>query len=165
MSSEAVADSRQAMGASNIRWVGFVHAGQRYAVDARHVLGVLQDLTVTSVPGAHDALLGVAPFRGEVVPVIETSRILDGGVQPCGNTFVLSCHGHKLALPVEKVLGALDLPAGEGLVDDLRLTGKHPYFSGVRLLDDALVVILAPDGLCDVDGKLLTSHAGLAAGS
>jgi purine-binding chemotaxis protein CheW len=50
--------------------------GQAYAIRLSGIAGLYADKKVTSVPGSHPALLGIAGFRGAILPVYDLPRLL-----------------------------------------------------------------------------------------
>lgn len=53
------------------KFVSFFLGNALYAVPAAAVAEVTHPLTVTGIPGAPDALTGIAPLRGEIVAVMD----------------------------------------------------------------------------------------------
>jgi len=155
MPSERNSPRHAAAGARPTRWVGFVHGEQHYAIQARQLAGVLSHARVTAVPGADERLAGVLAHRGELLPVLKTERILGQDATHCDAILLLNCRGSTMALPVKKILGALELPGDDPTHAEQAPAGTPPCFPGVRLMGDAVVVIFDPDGLCAPDGTLL----------
>ena len=48
--------------------------GQAYAISLGEIQGLYRDKRITPLPGAPDGLLGVATFRGNVLPVYDLAR-------------------------------------------------------------------------------------------
>jgi purine-binding chemotaxis protein CheW len=55
-------------------WLGFVLAGQRYAVSLACVREVIRCGDVTPVPGAPFEVLGIVNLRGQIVAVLDGRR-------------------------------------------------------------------------------------------
>ena len=53
--------------------------GTRYAVAAKHVLVVLPKLRLRPLANAPEGVLGLLPFRGEMVPVLDAAVLLHHG--------------------------------------------------------------------------------------
>lgn len=53
--------------------------GTRYAVAAQHVVVVLPKLRLRPLANAPDGVLGLLPFRGEMVPVLDAAKLLQHG--------------------------------------------------------------------------------------
>ncbi|MCB9596431.1 MAG: purine-binding chemotaxis protein CheW [Sandaracinaceae bacterium] len=54
--------------------VGFTIADVHYAVDIKRVREIIRPLALVPIPHAPPAILGVADYRGEVVPVLDVRR-------------------------------------------------------------------------------------------
>jgi chemotaxis signal transduction protein len=118
---------------------------------------VLREARVTAVPQADQRLAGVLAWRGELLPVLRTECVLGPSTVPSDAILLLDCRGRTLALPVEKVSGAMDLPDDDVLDSAQAPTGTPLHFPAVRLVKETLVAILDPDGLCDGHGALSSS--------
>lgn len=136
------------------QWVGFSHSGQRYAVRARQLVGVVRGDSVTAVPQSDERFAGVLAWRGELLPVLRTECVLGPPTVPSDAILLLDCRGQTLALPVEKVSGAMDLTGDDALEEAQVPAGTPPHFPAVRRMGETLVAILDPDGLCDRHGAL-----------
>jgi len=66
----------QGSGAIPLELLCFKLAGERYAIETRHVLQVLALVDLTRVPGAPAHLLGVTNLRGEILPVFDLRVLL-----------------------------------------------------------------------------------------
>jgi purine-binding chemotaxis protein CheW len=67
--------------------VVFHLAGERYAVEARHVREAVRLTDLTPVPGAPEFLAGVINLRGQILPVIELGKFF--GIGGRGSTELL----------------------------------------------------------------------------
>jgi len=144
------------------RWVSFLQGEQHYAIEARQLAGVLGESRITAVPGTDERIVGVLAHRGELLPVLKTERFLGQGAAHSGAILLLNCRGSTMALPVQKILGALELPEGESTHAEQAPVGTPAYFPGVRLVGEAVIVIFDPEGLCAPDGTLLPEGDGPA---
>jgi purine-binding chemotaxis protein CheW len=68
------ASSRARSSPTRKNLVGFVVGGAHYAIDIWRVREVVQPLPLTTLPFAHESIVGVADHRGEVVPVVDLRR-------------------------------------------------------------------------------------------
>ena len=66
----------QRSGVQPLELLSFRLAGERYAIETRHVLQVLALLDLTRMPGAPPHLLGVTNLRGQVLPVFDLRVLL-----------------------------------------------------------------------------------------
>jgi len=128
----------------------------RYAVAARHVVEVVPVPGLTRVPAAPSWLLGVANWRGHVLPVADLRPLLGVAPTPLASSarvVVIRSEDVEVGFVADQVLGLLDVPddhdpapvtlAAEasdlvvGLADDGSVTGP------VALLDASAVLGLA----------------------
>jgi purine-binding chemotaxis protein CheW len=58
-------------------WIGFELAGERYALPMASIEAVAEPPAVAAVPHAPPALLGVANFSGQIVPILDLAYLLD----------------------------------------------------------------------------------------
>ena len=126
--------------------VGFVVGDIRYALDIAVVLQIVQPLELAPLPHLPEAVMGVADYRGDVVPVIDL-RVRFGlpPAPPSRRTkwIVASVSGQAAALVVDAVTdvfgtkGAELRPApGLGGGDDRR------GILGVTMQDEKLTFVL-----------------------
>jgi purine-binding chemotaxis protein CheW len=153
--------------------VGFVVGDVEYAVHIARVKEITNPLTVVALPHAPRAVVGVADFRGEVIPVVDLRTRFGLSAAPATRKtkwLVVDAGGRLIALVVDAVTevfgtgGAELRPApslGDG--DDVRgLAGVTGHGAGLvfvldvarlRELTDALAVAgkigqaAAPQGL------------------
>ena len=128
----------------------FACGARWYAVPAPLAAEVVTFPELTRVPGAPAHLLGVFNHRGEVVPVVDLGRLVDGTPEPS-----------RRAVLVRVARGVVGLTASE--VDDVaEATGEFtPHGeAGVRkhLLGPVQaggrsVLVLEPEGLYDFLGQ------------
>lgn len=90
------------------RGVGFMLAGQHFAVDMNDVAEILQPPKLTKVPGVRSWVLGVANVRGRLVPVMDLAGLL--GLPSRANwrsrrVLVIEQNDHLVGLLVDAVLG------------------------------------------------------------
>jgi purine-binding chemotaxis protein CheW len=110
--------------------VRFTLCGQRFAVDAAHVLEAAALGDPTPVPGTPAFLLGVVNHRGRVLPVMDLRRQLVPGGDATGaltNTVAVSVDGMTFAIAAESVEETARVP--------------------VEALDRALVTVLDLEAL------------------
>ncbi|HVJ53731.1 MAG TPA: chemotaxis protein CheW [Aliidongia sp.] len=84
--------------------------GDPYAVRLSEIAGVHTDRKIVRVPGAPAALLGIAGFRGAIVPVYGTRDLL-GDPGPAGRWLMLAAAA-PIALSFELFEHHLRVPAG-----------------------------------------------------
>jgi purine-binding chemotaxis protein CheW len=112
----------------------------RYGIELTDVREVVPEPLLTPVPGAPAAVLGVVNLRGEVVPVLDTARLL--GLPPLTHlafAVIAECDAGLagLAADGEPMTAGLYEPAG---------AGRFTYAGGVVSVLE-LDELVPPDGL------------------
>lgn len=102
---------------------------------------------LTRVPGAPAHLVGVFAHRGEVLPVVDLSRLtgrpLDEALR---RAVVVRAQGGAVALSATKVLGVSAL---EGALERLGETGLLAHLRGPAKAPAGEVAVLEPGGFFD----------------
>jgi purine-binding chemotaxis protein CheW len=126
--------------------VGFTVGDVSYAVAIRAVREVTLPLRIDRLPQAPDAVLGVADYRGAVVPVVDLRRRF--GLDPSGSPrrqkwIFLDVGGRVVALVVDRVSDVFGT-AGRELKPAPPLGGGADArgLAGVTELDGRLVFVL-----------------------
>ncbi len=87
---------------------------RRFAVDIQVVREILRPRPVTPVPGAPEGVRGVFNLRGELVPVVDTHRLLGEAVPPeppaDAKFVVLRAGGGTFAVPVDRLYDVVSVP-------------------------------------------------------
>ncbi|MEV6932249.1 chemotaxis protein CheW [Dactylosporangium sp. NPDC051485] len=117
--------------------------GVRYALRLTQAAGLFPDRPVTRLPGPLPALLGVAGFRGAIVPVYELAAVLGTWSTPAipddaGNTprwLVLAAGTPPVALAFERLDGHLRMPR-DALVEEAAGHGPQGCLRGIVPLPD-----------------------------
>jgi len=123
---------------------------ERYAVPIENVLEVAELGSLSALPGAGAAVLGVRNLRGQVLPVFDLARVLAIPGDAAPPRVVVAEHEGRLAgLAVDEVTDVLAL-AGKAE------QAEADYLSGAILEDGHLV------GILDVE-RLFGSLAAQAA--
>jgi purine-binding chemotaxis protein CheW len=123
---------------------------ERYAIPIENVLEVAALGTLSAVPGAGAAVLGVRNLDGKVLPVFDLARVLAIAGDAAAPRVVVTEHEGRLAgLAVDEVTDVVALASGAEETD-------AEHLSGAVLEDGALV------GIIDVE-RLFRSLAGQAA--
>ncbi|WP_433617602.1 chemotaxis protein CheW [Dactylosporangium sp. CA-139114] len=117
--------------------------GVRYALRLTQAAGLFPDRPVTRLPGPLGALLGVAGFRGAIVPVYDLAAVLgtgaaaagpaDGGTGP--RWLVLAAGQPAVALAFAELDGHLRIPS-DRLVEEADGHGPHGCLRGIVPLPD-----------------------------
>jgi purine-binding chemotaxis protein CheW len=143
--------------------VGFVVGEVRYAVPIARVREICNPLSVVALPRAPHAVVGVADYRGDVVPVVDLRLRFGLPSAPATRRtkwIILELRERSLALVVDWVTevfgtGGAELrpapPLGGG--DDVR------GIAGVTNLGDELVFVLEPMRFSDLIAPMLAQGA------
>ena len=119
----AVARVREEPRAAGLSVLAFALGGERYAVEVKAVLEVVDASGLSPLPAAPPWVLGAVLARSRVVPVLDLRALLGleaGGLCDLSKIIVLEDEGELFGLAVEELAGQLDLdqgslaPAGEG---------------------------------------------------
>jgi purine-binding chemotaxis protein CheW len=123
---------------------------ERFAVPVSELRHVVTIERVTRVPGASRDLLGLIHVRGELVPLVDTGRLLRSPLESPAPRQALLCRtGGKLALAVDEVLEITRL-----CPEDLRPVGQEST-SGV-------VAAFLPDHTALMDLTALLASPGFS---
>jgi chemotaxis signal transduction protein len=123
---------------------------ERYAVPIENVLEVAELGSLSALPGAGAAVLGVRNLRGQVLPVFDLARVLAIGGGTVPPRVVVAEHDGRLAgLAVDEVTDVVALACEAEQTE-------AEYLSGAILEDGQLV------GILDVE-RLFGSLAAQAA--
>ena len=133
--------------------VGFVLAGERYAIESRFVREVARLTRFTPVPGTPDFVLGITNLRGEILALFDLRHLLGivtEGVTDLGRIVVLGEHRREFGLLADAASEILYL-SGASLAQTATpwarayLRGVGPdglvVLSGVALLNDPRLTI------------------------
>ena len=61
-----------------------------FAIRLSEIAGLFADKKITRVPGANAALLGIAGFRGTIVPVYDLQSLLDHSAGPMSRWLIVA---------------------------------------------------------------------------
>ncbi|MFI5910236.1 chemotaxis protein CheW [Dactylosporangium sp. NPDC051541] len=112
--------------------------GVRYALRLTQAAGLFPDRPVTRLPGPLSALLGVAGFRGAIVPVYDLAAVLGTGGTPLDGGprwLVLAAGTPPVALAFAELDGHLRIPS-DGLIEEANGHGPHGCLRGIVPLPD-----------------------------
>jgi purine-binding chemotaxis protein CheW len=117
--------------------------GQRYALPLNDVERVLPMVAVSPLPQAPAVVLGVFNLHGQVIPVLDLRRrfglpLCDYGLT--ARLLVVRTSRRILALPVDEVLGVLDVAGAAVTPADVVLPGIG-HVAGIVALADGLLFI------------------------
>jgi chemotaxis signal transduction protein len=97
--------------ADEIELLTFRVGAEQFALPVQALRGVVAVERCTRVPGAALELLGVIYVRGEIVPLVDTGRLLNSPLGEGGPAQALLCRAPvQLALGVDEILGIVRHP-------------------------------------------------------
>lgn len=132
--------------ARTTRVLVFNLAAERYALEARWLLGALPRARWTRLPGAPGALLGLTPFRGEPLAVFDLRALLGVDGSTAGQAaVVLGGDAPELALAVD----------GLEEVISVRRDALRPAPAGAAALARVPTLGVLEDGLAVLDAVAL----------
>lgn len=123
---------------------------EQYAIPIEHVVSIEKMSEPTVIPHMPDYMVGVVRIRGELVPVLDTMRILYR--RPYTKTektrlIVVSTEELVVAFIVDDAKEILDIP--EEVIKQVNMLAyrQTPYFIGVANLTERLIMLIDPNEL------------------
>lgn len=126
----------------------FSLGGERYGIEAAHVLEVVPLHGLTPVPSTPPFLLGVLNYRGRVLPVLDLRRVLApsaGGVPEGGRVVVVLTDGTMFGIFADEVGGMAAVASGEMVTRPAALAREGQAF--VRGVTGEMVAVLDAEAL------------------
>lgn len=125
----------------------FACGASLYAVPAERAAEVVNLPALTRVPGASNHVLGVFAHRGEVLPVIDLTRLIGKPVdEPFKRVVVVRVPKGTMALTAAKVIGVHPI---DDLPPRLAETGALAFLHGPLVVPAGDCVAIEPEGLLD----------------
>lgn len=123
---------------------------EQYAIPVEYVVSIEKMSEPTAIPHMPDYMVGVVRIRGELVPVLDTLRILYR--RPYAETertrlIVVSTEELTVAFIVDDAKEIIDLPEETIKQVNLLAYRNTPYFIGVANLPERLITLLNPNRL------------------
>jgi chemotaxis signal transduction protein len=135
-------------------YVGFQLGGVRYALPIAGVREITRPLRIVELPDTPPGVVGVAEYRGDVVPVVDLRQCLGhgpGALAQRAKWIIASASARTLALVVDsisEVFGVLDeprpAPPSRTREEASTIVGVVEHDGLVFVLDEARLVTLAP---------------------
>jgi len=122
-------------------------SGDRYGLPIEEVVEVVDDAKAETVPGAQQAVRGIARIRGRMVAVVHLGALLTGCSPPneCAHTVVVvRCGDRRVAFEVDDA-DAVVRETSVSVPEEARL----PWISGVARHNGDLIPILDMDALSE----------------
>jgi purine-binding chemotaxis protein CheW len=132
------------------KFVVFTVGSEEYAIPIENVLSIEKIEGITPIPQLPDYVSGIIKVRGELIPAIDTERILYNRSMSLGETeriIVLRTEEMSLGVLVKDAKEILDFPAE--IIKQVGLVAyqKTSFFTGVANLDSRLITIISPSVL------------------
>ena len=122
--------------------------GEHYAFPVADVLEVADLGLVTPLPGASRVVLGVRPFHGEILPVLDLGAILGvPGIRDASRLVVAESGERRVGLAVDEFEDVGELP-------ECAEQSDSRYLDGAALIDGALV------GVVNVGAVIASAQSG-----
>jgi purine-binding chemotaxis protein CheW len=146
---------------SSVQLLAFVLDGQHLALPLATVERVFPMVAVSPLPGAPAVALGAVNLRGRIIPVLDIRRRLDFPAREYGVTshlVVVRTARRTLGLPVDRVLGLLEVPE-EAVMPPERVLPGIPRIAGLVALPDGVLLIHDLDAFLSLDEERELSGA------
>ncbi|MBB5326175.1 purine-binding chemotaxis protein CheW [Anoxybacillus tepidamans] len=123
---------------------------EQYAIPVEHVVSIEKMSEPTVIPHMPDYMVGVVRIRTELVPVLDTMRILYH--RPYTKTektrlIVVSTEELVVAFIVDDAKEILDIPEEAIKQVNMLAYRQTPYFIGVANLPERLITLIDPNEL------------------
>jgi len=129
------------------KYVVFTVGSEEYAIPIETVLSIEKVEGITPIPQLPEYVSGIIKVRGELIPAIDTEKILYNRSMQVGETeriIVLRTEEMSLGVLVKEAKEILDFP--EEIIKQVGLVAysKTSFFTGVANLDSRLITIISP---------------------
>jgi purine-binding chemotaxis protein CheW len=123
---------------------------EQYAVPVENVISIEKMSSPTIIPQMPDYMVGVVRIRGELVPVLDTTKILyDRTYMETDKTrmIVVITEDLSVALIVDDAKEIIDIPPEAIKQVNMLAYRQTPYFIGVASLPERLITLIDPNQL------------------
>jgi purine-binding chemotaxis protein CheW len=132
------------------KFVVFQLEREQYAIPVMHVISIEKMMAPTIVPQMPDYVIGVVRIRGELVPVLDTRKLLYG--RPFEETdktrlIVTMAEDISVAFIVDEAKEILDIPEEAVKQVNMLAYQQTPYLVGVASLPERLITLIDPNRL------------------
>ncbi|MBA2870024.1 purine-binding chemotaxis protein CheW [Anoxybacillus calidus] len=134
-------------------------ANEQYGIPVENVISIEKMSTPTVIPQMPDYMVGVVRIRGELVPVLDTMKILyNQPFQENDKTrmIVVITEDISVALIVDDAKEIIDIPSESIKQVNMLAYRQTPYFIGIASLPERLITLVEPN-------RLFESLAGVKA--
>jgi purine-binding chemotaxis protein CheW len=134
-------------------------ANEQYGIPVENVISIEKMSAPTVIPQMPDYMVGVVRIRGELVPVLDTMKILyNQPFQENDKTrmIVVITEDISVALIVDDAKEIIDIPSESIKQVNMLAYRQTPYFIGIASLPERLITLVEPN-------RLFESLAGVKA--
>lgn len=127
--------------------VVFLVGNEEYAIPIENVRSIEKVEGITPIPHLPNYVTGIFKVRGELIPALDTERILYNRPINLGETvriIVLQTEDMSLGILVNEAKEILDIPPERIKQVGLVAYQKTSYFTGVANLESRLITIITP---------------------
>jgi purine-binding chemotaxis protein CheW len=125
-------------------------ANEQYGIPVENVISIEKMSAPTVIPQMPDYMVGVVRIRGELVPVLDTMKILyNQSFQESDKTrmIVVITEDISVALIVDDAKEIIDIPSESIKQVNMLAYRQTPYFIGVASLPERLITLVEPNQL------------------
>lgn len=127
------------------KFVVFRLESEQYAIPVEHVISIEKMMAPTIVPQMPDYMVGVVRIRGELVPVLDTRKLLyERPFEETDKTrlVVTATEDISVAFIVDEAKEILDIPKEAVKQVNMLAYQQTPYFIGVASLPERLITLI-----------------------
>jgi purine-binding chemotaxis protein CheW len=127
------------------KFVVFRLESEQYAIPVEHVISIEKMMVPTIVPQMPDYMVGVVRIRGELVPVLDTRKLLyERPFEETDKTrlVVTATEDISVAFIVDEAKEILDIPKEAVKQVNMLAYQQTPYFIGVASLPERLITLI-----------------------
>jgi purine-binding chemotaxis protein CheW len=132
------------------KFVVFQLEREQYAVPIEYVISIEKMTEPTMIPQMPDYMVGVVRIRGELVPVLDTRKLLyERPFEETDKTrlVVTMVEDVSVAFIVDEAKEILDIPKEAIKQVNMLAYQQTPYFIGVANLPERLITLIDPNQL------------------
>ena len=118
-----------------------------YALDINYIESVVDMLPITRVPEAPYEMEGIINLRGEVIPLVNSAKLLGIETQDMekkGKIIVLNYNGKKFGFLVDEIKEVTDVSEKEIEAVDETIGISSNYIDGIIKRGNKLIILLKP---------------------
>ncbi|GAJ39443.1 chemotaxis protein CheW [Saccharococcus caldoxylosilyticus] len=132
------------------KFVVFQLEREQYAVPIEYVISIEKMVEPTIIPQMPDYMVGVVRIRGELVPVLDTRKLLyERSFEETDKTrlVVTTAEDISVAFIVDEAKEILDIPEEAVKQVNMLAYQQTPYLVGVASLPERLIILMDPNRL------------------